>query len=331
MIALDNAYQYGQNRPKGQMKISIRPANQSDYPSIAAIHNATWTDHPVSAEELERVDAKRTKLNVIKRFILEFEGANIAEGSLQHLSENDFVLELNVLPKFQARGFGTAFYQFLEAELELHQARSVFCKLYEIHPFALEFFQARGFKEGARLYHQCLNVAGFDFDTESVNQKLITNGYSISSFADLEPDPNWEQKLCDLYNQTDADVPRVRDFEAISVEEFKTKILENPRLVKAASFVAIKNDEWVGLSLQRVRPDKTQLHTGMTGVLREHRGQNLALALKIHAIDYATQHGFTELHSNNASTNVPMLAINQKLGFERSPAQIQLEKRFNRI
>jgi mycothiol synthase len=69
----------------------------------------------------------------------------------------------------------------------------------------------------------------------------------------------------------------------------------------------------------------------MTGVLREHRGQNLALALKLAAIQYATQHGFTELHSNNASTNAPMLAINQKLGFERSPAQIQLEKKFSQI
>ena len=89
--------------------------------------------------------------------------------------------------------------------------------------------------------------------------------------------------------------------------------------------------KWVGLSLTRVRPEKTHLHTGMTGVLREHRGQNLTLALKLAAIQYAVEHGFTEFHSNNASTNKPMLAVNKKLGFERSPAQIQLEKRFNQI
>jgi GNAT superfamily N-acetyltransferase len=205
----------------------------------------------------------------------------------------------------------------------------VFCKLYEIHPFALQFFQARGFQEGARLYHQCLKLAGFHFDTEPVMQALTTDGYSISGFADLESDPNWEQKLYELHIKADADVPRVQVFVPESFEEFKTKVLENPRLLKAASFVAIKNGDWVGLSLQRVRPDKTHLHTGMTGVLREHRGQNLALALKLTVIDYAVQHGFTELHSNNASTNKPMLAVNQKLGFERSKAQIQLEKKFS--
>jgi mycothiol synthase len=311
------------------MKVSIRPATQSDYPSIAAIHNATWTDHPVSAEELERVDAKRTELNFIKRFMLEFEGASIAEGSFQHLSNHDFVLELNVLPEFQARGFGAQLYAFLEAELQHHQPVSTFCKLYEIHPFALQFVQTRGFVERTRLYHQRLKLVGFDFDNEPVKQKLNANGYSISSFADLESDPEWQQKLYELYVKTDADVPRLRAFEAESFEQFRMKTLENPRLLKAACFVAVKNGEWVGLSLHRVRPNPTQLHTGMTGVLREHRGQNLALALKLRAIEYATQHGFTELHSNNASTNKPMLAINQKLGFERSPAQIQLEKKFS--
>jgi mycothiol synthase len=313
------------------MKLEIRPATQSDYPSIAAIHNANWTDHPVLAEDLERTDTKRTENNFIERFMLEFEGASISEGSFQHLSKQDFVLELNVQPKFQARGFGAQLYTFLESELQRHEPASAFCKLYEIHPFALQFVQARGFIEVTRLHHQRLKLAGFDFDAEPVKQKLSVHGYSISSFAELQSDPNWEQKLYELYIKTDTDVPRIRAFEAFGFEEFKTQILENPRLLKAATFVAIKNGDWVGLSLHRARPDKTQLHTGMTGVLREHRGQNLALALKLAGIQYAIDHSFTELHSNNASTNIAMLAVNKKLGFERSPAQIQLEKRFNQI
>ena len=96
---------------------------------------------------------------------------------------------------------------------------------------------------------------------------------------------------------------------------------------KEACFIALKDGEWVGLTQTRLRPDPTQLNTGMTGVLREHRGQHLALALKIRSIQYAIEHGFLEMHSNNASTNTPMLAINQKLGFVRSHARIQLEKR----
>ncbi len=311
------------------MKLEIRPATQNDYPSIVAIHNATWTDHPVLADELERTDSKCTEQNFIKRFMLEFEGKSISEGSFQLLSKNDFALELNVLPEFQSRGFGRAFYQFLEAELERYAPERAFCNLYEIHPFALHFAQTRGFKEVARVYHQTLKLEGFDaglFGT--LKQNLNANGYRISSFAELQSDPEYEQKLYELFFKIDADVPRVREFVPVGFEEFKRQNLENPKLLKAACFVAIQNGEWVGLSQQRSRPDATQLHTGMTGVLREHRGQNLALALKLQAINYAIQHGFTALHSNNASTNTPMLAINKKLGFERSASQIQLEKKF---
>jgi mycothiol synthase len=312
------------------MKISVRPATQSDYPSIAAIHNATWTDHPVSAEELERVDAKRTEQNFIKRFMLELEGKSVSEASFQHLSNNDFVLEVNVLPEFQARGFGAAFYRFLESELEHHAPERSFCNLYEIHPFALHFAKARGFKEVMRVYHQTLKLEGFNAGVfAALKQNPIDSGYSISSFAELQTDPTCEQKLYDLFTQVDADVPRVRKYTPIGFEEFKRHNIQNPSHIKTACFVVLKNGEWVGLSLHRVRPNPTQLHTGMTGVLREHRGQNLALALKLRAIEYAIQHGFTELHSNNASTNKPMLAINQKLGFERSAAQIQLEKKFS--
>ncbi len=313
------------------MKISIRPATQTDYPSIEKIHNATWADHPVCAEELERVDRKRTENNFIKRFMLEFEGKSVSEASFTHLSENQFYLEVNVLPEFQTRGFGRAFYQFLEVELEHHHPVGVFCNLYEIHPYALHFAQTRGFKEVMRVYHQTLKLEGFDAELfAAFKQHLSANGYSISSFAELQADPNCEQKLYELFTQVDVDVPRVRKYTPIGFEEFKRHNFNNPSLLQTACFVALKNGEWVGMSQHRVRPNPTQLHTGMTGVLREHRGQNLALALKLRAIEYAVQNAFTELHSNNASTNVAMLAINKKLGFERSKAQIQLEKRFNR-
>ena len=65
------------------MKLSIRAATQADYPAIAEIHNATWLDHPVLAEDLARADSKRTQENYIERFIGVFENSSIAEGSVQ--------------------------------------------------------------------------------------------------------------------------------------------------------------------------------------------------------------------------------------------------------
>ncbi len=312
------------------MTLEIRAATHSDYPTIAEIHNATWTNHPVLAEDLARVDSKRTKENAIERYIGKFENSSVAEASIQFFAKNQIYLEINVLPEFQSQGFGTRFYDFLEVELQHFNSASLLCYVHEVHPFALRFVNARGFAEVLRTYHQTLYISSFDFGLfEPINANLEANGYSISSFAELQSDSECERKLHELHSTVDADVPRVYDWQAPSFEEFSAKNLENPKLPKKACFIALKNSQWVGLTQSRLRPNPTQIHTGMTGVLREHRGQNLALALKLAAINYAIQHGFTELHSNNASTNKPMLAVNQKLGFERSSAQIQLEKRFN--
>ena len=310
------------------MKLSIRTATQADYPAIAEIHNATWTDHPVLAEDLARADSKRTQENYIERFIGVFENSSIAEGSVQFVSKDQIYLEVNVLPDFQSRGFGKQFYGFLELKLARFNPVSLLCYVREVHPFALDFVTTRGFSEVLRTYHQTLQISSFDFQKFSdVGAKLEANGYSILSFAQLQQDPDCEHKLHELHGAVDADVPRVNDWQPPSFEEFKNNHLENPKKPKEACFIALKNDEWVGLTQSRLRPDATQIHTGMTGVRREHRGQHLALALKIRAIRYAAETGFLEFHSNNASTNAPMLAINQKLGFIRSSAQIQLEKR----
>jgi GNAT superfamily N-acetyltransferase len=309
------------------MKLEIRAAIQTDYPSIAAIHNATWADHPVLAEDLARVDSGRTRENYIERFMGVFENSSVAEGSVQFVSQDQMYLELNVLPEFQSRGFGRQFYDFLELEIERFNPASLLCYVREVHPFALDFVTTRGFREVLRTYHQTLRISSFNFALfEQINTNLELIGYSIKSFAELQEDPENEQKLHALHSAVDADVPRVHDWQAPSFEEFKTKNLSSPKMPKEACFIALKNGEWVGLTQSRLRPDPSQIHTGMTGVLREHRGHNLALALKTRAIQHAHDNGFLEFHANNASTNTPMLAINQKLGFIRSHAQIQLEK-----
>ena len=64
----------------------------------------------------------------------------------------------------------------------------------------------------------------------------------------------------------------------------------------------------------------------MTGVLREHRGYGLAVALKVRVIKLAHASGIRELHTNNASTNAGILAVNARLGYVREATQIQLKK-----
>lgn len=53
------------------------------------------------------------------------------------------------------------------------------------------------------------------------------------------------------------------------------------------------------------------------------------MALKLKTIEYARAHGYDVIKTWNDSSNVGMLAINEKLGFVRQPAWITFVKEFS--
>ncbi len=299
----------------------IRNAEPHDYPAIAAIHNACWPAHPTTANQIERLDASLGR----ERFVLEHNGAVIAQACLETTRSETAFLDLDVQPEFQNQGFGSRLYAFLEPRFE--PLSSVSCFAREDHAFSSSFAQHRGFQEVLRSWHQSLEVARFDPEPfRDSDQKLERESYTIQSFASIT-DPDRERKLYALYAQALLDVPGATDIP--NFERFRARTLEGSLFLPDACFVAIFAGEWVGYTSTRQRtPDAPhEWHTDMTGVLREHRGRGLALTLKVRAIEIARERGISILHTNNASTNAGMLAVNKRLGFVKDAAQIQLEKK----
>ena len=63
------------------------------------------------------------------------------------------------------------------------------------------------------------------------------------------------------------------------------------------------------------------LETGLTGVRREYRRRGIATALKVMALQFARENGYTEIVTDNEENN-PMFQINLQLGFEPQPASL---------
>ncbi|MGQ9699523.1 MAG: GNAT family N-acetyltransferase [Candidatus Bipolaricaulaceae bacterium] len=76
----------------------------------------------------------------------------------------------------------------------------------------------------------------------------------------------------------------------------------------------------------RVPAEPGHLSHGLTGVRREHGGKGVAMALKLQVIRYAREKGYTRIKTWNATTNLPIVVLNEKLGFVRQPAWIEYQK-----
>ena len=298
----------------------VRPANLNDYPAIARIHSACWPEHGRSPEDLMQDDER----SPTQRWVVE-QGEVLAHGYIQ-THDQRYSLELAVQPQHQGQGLGRALFQTLLDHLQTLPPKPWQAFVKETHPTALGFAQRRGFSEVLRSHHQVLEVQPFDFEPwMGLIEGLLLDGYEISDYARLAGDRERDAKLFWLYRETSTDVPRSTPLNPLEEESSIARIIHSPRAVPEATFIALKNSEYVGFCANRTRPDGG-LHTGMTAVLRAHRGRNLGLALKLRTIAWAKAKGYARLHSNNAATNTSMLGINQRLGFVRQPAQIELVK-----
>ena len=108
------------------------------------------------------------------------------------------------------------------------------------------------------------------------------------------------------------------DFEAVSLGR---------RFVGDGFFVALDGDELVGLTEpQPVDDVPNAIEQNLTGVRSDYRGRGIAFALKSQAAIWAAQAGYTSIRTQNAQSNVAMLAVNERLGFERKRATIEYLK-----
>jgi mycothiol synthase len=65
---------------------------------------------------------------------------------------------------------------------------------------------------------------------------------------------------------------------------------------------------------------------GLLGVRREYRKRGIGLAMQLHGIAYAKEHGYRFLKTCTAVQNVPMQSLFNKLGYGRDPEWQQCQK-----
>lgn len=313
----------------------IRPFTANDYPKTVAVLNAVHPDYPDTVAELCFFDEHRDPKCRFERWVAERDGVVVGIGQWGHATgwfhPRKFWMELSVHPEHQGRGVGSALYEHLVEILRPLDPLLVRAGAREDKLHSVQFLLNRGFVEDMRSWESRLDVEAFDPSPfAGVDEAVRAAGIEIKTLRDLEADPERNRELYELDWALEQDVPQPEPPTRVSYEFFLEHTLQNPNLLPDAYFVAVHGETYAGLSTLWTSLGNADLYTGLTGVRREYRRRGIALALKLRAISYAQAHGHAVIRTWNESNNLPMLSINERLGFVKQPAWIDFVKTFRR-
>ena len=140
-----------------------------------------------------------------------------------------------------------------------------------------------------------------------------------------------------LDTDASADLPGLDPATPVAYAVWAADVIEGPDALPDATFLAIDSvgeagraglpGPLVGLCvLGRTPGVPGSLSQGLTAVVRAYRGRGIAQALKARTVAYARAHDYREIRTWNHSQNVPMLRINEQMGFLRQPARRTMVK-----
>ena len=318
--------------------ITIREFQPTDaeYEVLTAISNMWFPEYQNSAAEWRFWDESldRSKYTQ-KRYVAEEEGTGRIFGRAEYghmvsyFDPHRFWVWVEVHPDYQRRGMGSSLYNRVMEELARLEAKEVEAEVSERLPESLRFAQKRGYKEVMKSWESRLDVQAFDpAPFTRYLDRMDQEGITITTLADEKTkDPNWVQDVYDMHIRIMPDVPAPYPFTPPPVDQYRKQELESPESIPEAFFIAKDGERYVGESwLGRNETGPLPLFQGLTGTLPEYRGRGIAMALKLKAIEWARDEGYTMLKTWNNVLNEGMLAINTRLGFVRQPAWTVFKK-----
>lgn len=180
-------------------------------------------------------------------------------------------------------------------------------------------FEVRKSDEGSRAF---LESRGFEKvgGEEAVSLKLGAaqpppvppDGIRISSRRER---PDVAEAMYEVYVECNEDVPGSTGL--MTFESWRAMEIDRPSRSPDFSFIAFDGDEVVGYCVADLFGDEG--YHGFTAVKRAWRRRGVATALKRSQIAAAADFGLKRLATSNEERNLPMRALNEKLGYEPDP------------
>jgi GNAT superfamily N-acetyltransferase len=297
----------------------LRPVvPDQDYPSLAELISVTGL-HPVTAADMHDELRQQAPGTVRRQMVADGPGGRPAGYSLVLRFpwwERTHVW-VAVAPACRRQGLGAALLADVLAFARDLGAPWLGSEVVAEDEASVAFARSHGFEQGRHLITSALRLADFDpAPFAGVVEALQAEGIRFFTMADEGDTPEAQAKLWALNRSASLDIPgRERSFSTL--EAYRQRVCGAAWYRPDLQLLAADGEQWVGLASLEPREDGI-LWNRMTGVVREYRGRRIALALKLLAVQVALRHRFTELQTNNDAENLPMLAVNRKMGYRQT-------------
>lgn len=311
--------------------LTIRPFRwtDDDYAAMVVIDNAVFTAYKLGVEEWRHRDQARDPERLFRRHMIERDGQLVAFGFYeQQRDPQKFFFLVCVHPDQERPDVRPAYLAHVMAALAPFRPTALSSGTLDSNRHDVSFLEANGFRPGLREISSELDVQDFDASQfAGVLEQVQAAGIEIRPVSDLETqDPAWQVHLHELFWTLMEDVPSSEPVIRGSLADFEREMLSGPSYNPDSWFVALDGERYVGMSQARPnQEDPDQLYSGLTGVVRSHRRRGIAIALKLHVIDYARRAGRDHIVAFNEENN-PMFLLNMRLGFQPRPAWVFYEK-----
>ena len=306
--------------------IRLREFHWEDLPAFVAVRNRSFPDMPQTLASVEHFERTYPPDNPRFRYAVETaQGAYIGSGhcDVPFWLDAPGVYRFYALvdPDWRRRGIGQALLAHLEQYARAQGAARLISDCRENMADSLHFLERAGFRQFGLRFESMLDLTAFD-EARFVGaiDRVLEAGYELTTLAaERQLNPGADRDLFEIELAVEPDVPWPGGLKAhLSFDDFRRITLDGPASDPAAIFIAKREGIYAGYTALSFRSPGIG-YTGMTGVRREHRGQGIALALKLLSFRVLKERGCTATWTHNDTANQAILALNQKLGYQKHP------------
>lgn len=313
--------------------LAVREFLWEDLPTFVELRNRCFPDMPQSLESVEHFEHTYPPDNPRCRYAVEnaagaFVGVGVCDVPFWLDAPGVYRFYAMVDPDWRRRGAGQAVLALLEQYAREQGAVRMISDCRENMDYSIRFLERSGFQQFGLRFESALDLTAFDESRfAGAIDRVAEAGYELTTLAAERPiNPSADSDLYELDQLVQQDVPWPGGLKArSSFEDFCRITLEGPDADPAAIFIAKHDGVYAGYTAASFRAPGLG-HTGMTGVRREHRGHGLALALKLLSFRAMKERGCTETRTHNDTANQAILALNQKLGYQKRPGILMWSK-----